>query len=135
MAAENGREPALLTAVSDVTERVSLLVREEVELAKVEMTEKVSSLARGGAAVAVGAVFGLFALIFGLETLAWGLAQIIGHIWVGFAITFVGLLLLTIFAFLFALRKFKKGVPPAPTMAIEEARKIRATVSASGGES
>ena len=35
-------------------------------------------------------------------------------------------------AFLFALRAFKVGAP-APTMAIEEAKKIRETVSAKPG--
>ena len=123
MAIENEpQSPALIAAVSEVTERVRVLVREEVELAQVEMTGKLSSLGRGAAVAVVGAVFGVFALIFGLETLAWGLAQIIGHIWVGFAIVFVALLLLTVFAILFAVRAFKKGVPPAPTMAIDEAK-------------
>ena len=35
--------------VFDVSERVSSLVREEIELAKTEVTEKVNSLVRGGA--------------------------------------------------------------------------------------
>ena len=51
---------------------MSLLVREEIELAKAEVTTKVSSIARGAAAVAVGAVFGVFALVFVLLTIAWG---------------------------------------------------------------
>ena len=37
------------------------------------MTVKVTSIARGAAAVAVGAVFGVFALIFVLVTIAWGI--------------------------------------------------------------
>jgi uncharacterized membrane protein YqjE len=119
---------SLGAAVSDVSERLSALVREEVELAKVEVTTKVSSLARGAAAIAVGAVFGVFALIFGLETVAWAIAEATNHEWIGFGAVFVALLLLTVFAFLFAWRKLKVGAP-TPKMAIEEAKKIRTTVS------
>ncbi len=62
---------------------MSVLVREEIELAKVEMTTKVSSLARGAAAVAVGAVFGVFALIFVLLTMAWATQLRASSIWLG----------------------------------------------------
>jgi uncharacterized small protein (DUF1192 family) len=119
---------SLGAAVSEVSEKLALLVREEIELAKAEVTTKVSSIARGAAAVAVGAVFGVFALIFGLETIAWAVAQATSDEWLGFAVVFVALLALTVFAFLFAWRKLKVGAPK-PTMAIDEAKKIRATVS------
>jgi hypothetical protein len=118
-------------AVSEVSEKLTLLVREEIELAKAEMSTKVSSIARGAAAVAVGAVFGVFALIFGLLALAWGLNSLFDNsasLWAGFVIVFGLLLALTVFAFLFAWRKLKVGAPK-PTMAIEEAGKIRSTVS------
>ena len=123
---------SLGAAVSEVSEKLSLLVREEIELAKAEVTTKVSSIARGAAAVAVGAVFGVFALIFGLETIAWAVAQATGDEWIGFGVVFAALLLLTVFAFLFAWRKLKVGAP-TPNMAIDEARKIRATVRPGGG--
>ena len=118
-------------AVGEVSEKVSLLIREEIELAKSEMVTKVSSIARGAAAVAVGAVFGVFALVFGLLTLGWGLNSLFDNLWIGLGIVFVLLLLLTAFAFLFAWRKLKVGAPK-PTMAIDEAKKIRSTVSAGG---
>jgi uncharacterized small protein (DUF1192 family) len=132
LAAEPPPKPApdsLGAAVSEVSERMSLLVREEIELAKAEVVTKVSSIARGAAAVAVGAVFGVFALVFGLITLGWGLNSLINSLWIGFAIVFVVLLALTVFAFLFAWRKLKVGAP-TPKMAIDEAKKIRSTVSA-----
>ena len=120
---------SLGAAVADVSERLSVLVREEIELARVEVTTKVSSLARGAAAIAVGAVFGVFALIFALETIAWAVSEATGYEWLGFGAVFVALLLLTVFAFLFAWRKLKVGAP-TPKLAIEEAKKIRTTVSA-----
>jgi hypothetical protein len=130
--AEPGQPDNIATAVTEVSERVSALVREEIELAKVEVTTKVSSLARGAAAVAVGAVFGVFAIVFALLTLAWGLNSAFSSIWLGFAIVLVVLLIATVLAFLFAWRKLKVGAP-MPTMAIDEAKKIRATVSAKSG--
>jgi hypothetical protein len=128
----NNTPENLATAVTEVSERMSLLVREEIELAKAEVTEKVSSLARGAAAVAVGAVFGIFALIMGLGTLAWGLNSLLASLWLGFLITFVVLLALTVGAFLFAWRKLKVGAP-TPKMAIDEAKRIKETVSAKPG--
>jgi len=128
----NGQPDNLATTVAEVSERMATLVREEIELAKAEMAEKATSIARGTAAGAVGAVFGVFALIFVLETIAWGLDAIFvsgaGSIWIGFAIVTVVLLAATVGAFLFAWRKLKVGAP-TPQMAIDEAKKIRATVS------
>ena len=118
--------------MTEVSERVSVLVREEIELAKAEMMEKVRSLTRGAIAIAAGAVFGLFGVIVLLSTIAWGLDAVLtdsaGSIWVGFLIVTGGLFVLAIGAFLFAWRKLKVGAP-TPHMAIDEAKKIRATVS------
>jgi len=121
----------LAAALTEISERMSLLIREEVELAKAEMTTKLSSIARGAAAVAVGAVFGVFALVFILLTIAWGLNSAFSSLWLGFLIVMVVLLVFTAGAFLFAWRKLKVGAPK-PTMAIEEAKKIRATVKPGG---
>jgi uncharacterized small protein (DUF1192 family) len=123
----NGQPENLATTVVEVSERVSNLVREEIELAKAEMTQKVSTIARGAAAVAAGAVFGVFAVVFLLLTLAWGLNDLLNSIWLGFLIVLVILLIFTAAAFLFARRMLRVGAP-TPTMAIDEAKKIRETV-------
>ncbi len=107
---------------------MSVLVREEIELAKAEVVTKVSTIARGAVAVAVGAVFGVFAFVFVLMTVAWAINSATGSLWLGFAIVMVILLALTAVAFLFAWRKLKVGAP-TPKMAIDEAKKIRATVT------
>lgn len=124
----NGQEENFAQTVTEVSERMTLLVREEIELAKAEMTTKLTSIAHGAAAVAAGAVFGVFAVVFLLLTLAWGLNSLISSIWLGFLIVLVILVLLTVGAFLFARRLLTVG-SPAPTMAIEEARLIKETVS------
>jgi hypothetical protein len=129
--ADNGQPENLATVVTEVSERVSVLVREEVELAKAEVTAKLSSIGRGAAAVAAGAVFGVFAIVIGLFTLAWGLNSAFGSLWEGFAVVLIVLVLLTVFSFLFAWRKLRVGAP-TPKMAIDEAKKIRETVSSKG---
>ncbi|MFL5865453.1 MAG: phage holin family protein [Solirubrobacteraceae bacterium] len=121
------RSDSLAAAVTEVSDKLGILVREEIELAKTEITEKASTLARGAAAVAVGAVFGVFALVFILLTIAWGINSATTSVWYGFAAVMVILLVLTFGAFLFAWRKLKVG-PPTPQMAIDEARKIPAAV-------
>jgi uncharacterized membrane protein YgcG len=130
--ANNGHNDNFATAVTEVSERMATLVRDEVELAKAEIGHKVQSIARGTVAVLLGAVFGVFALIFLLETAAWGLNAILipgaGDLWTGFAIVFGVLALLTIVVFLFAWRKLRVGAP-TPKMAIDEAKLIRETVA------
>jgi hypothetical protein len=131
--AENGTPENIATAVTDVSERVTQIVRDEIELAKVEVTQKVTSLGKGIAAVAAGAVFGSFAVVFLLITLGWVFDEILINgaqgVWEGFAIVFGALALATIATFLFAWRKLKVGAP-TPKMAIDEAKKVRATVAA-----
>ena len=114
---------------------MSVLVREEIELAKAEVTTKVTSIARGAAAVAVGAVFGVFALVFVLLSIAWAhqlrhqhdLDRLRDRDGASCCVLTAG-------AFLFAWRKLKVGAPK-PQMAMDEAKKIRATISSSGGGS
>jgi uncharacterized membrane protein YqjE len=131
--ADSAKPENIATAMTDVSERMSTLVHEEIELAKAEVSEKVASLLRGAAAVAAGAIFGVFAIIFALETIAWALNAIFvdgaGDLWIGFLIVFVVLLLLTLVAGLLAWRKLRVGAP-TPQMAIDEAKKIRETVTA-----
>jgi uncharacterized membrane protein YgcG len=130
---DNGKPENFATAVTEVSERMSTLVREEIELAKAEVTTKVSSILRGTIAIAAGAVFGVFALVMALITIAWALDAILiggtGDIWVGFAIVLGVLIFLSLEAFLFAWRKLRVGAP-TPSMAIDEAKKIRETVTA-----
>jgi uncharacterized small protein (DUF1192 family) len=130
--AENGKPDSFGDTVTEVSERMSVLVREEIELARAEMTIKALSIARGAAAGAAGAVFGVFAVIFGLAALAWGINDVavagVGNIWIGFAVVFGVLGFMAIAAFMFAWRKLRVGAP-VPTMAMDEAKKIRETVT------
>ena len=134
MPADNGRPENLVQTVTEISDRMTNLVRDEIELAKAEVTRKAMSLLRGTAAVAAGAVFGVFAIVMGLEAAAWALNAILvpgaGSIWEGFLIVFGVLALLALGAFMIAWRALKSGAPPTPTMAIDEAKRIRETVTA-----
>jgi len=118
--------------VLDVSERASLLVREEIELAKAEVTEKVTSLVKGiviGLAGAVFAFFGLFVLLEGFSWLAfWAIPFPSDQIFWGFFMVAGLLFLLGGLAGYLAARAVKAGSPPKPDMAIEEAKRIRETV-------
>ena len=128
----NGKPKNIATAVTEVSERMSTLVREEIELAKAEVTTKVMSIVRGTVAVAAGAVFGVFAFALALTSIAWAIDAILiggtGDIWVGFAIVCGAMALLALVAFLVAWRKLRVG-PPTPNMAIDEAKRIREVVA------
>jgi uncharacterized membrane protein YqjE len=115
--------------VGDVTSKATLLVKEEIELAKVEITTKVKRLGIGAGLIAVAGVFLIFFLIFFLHMLAIGFADWFSlRLWVGYGMVCILLLLgAGILAFV-SLRLFKKGSPPVPTMAIDEAKKTRAAI-------
>ncbi len=121
-------------AIQEVTEKLQLLVREEIALAQAEMTQKISKLIRGIVAGAVAGVFALFGLIYLLHAASWGLWELTGvgdGPWFGFLIITLLLFLFGAIGGLLAFRFIKKATPPTPEMAIEEAQLIRETVSGS----
>ena len=121
-------------AVNDVVEKTQLLVREEIELAKAEMTDKVTKLIKGAVFGIVAGVFAVFALIYLLHSFSWGLWELIGvgrGPWLGFLIVAVLILVIGGIAGFLALRFIKKGSPPTPQMAIEEAQLIKQTIETS----
>jgi|tagenome__1003787_1003787.scaffolds.fasta_scaffold19901966_2 hypothetical protein len=122
-------EKSLGEIVNEVTEKASLLVREEIELAKAEVTQKVTRIAKGAVLATIGGVFLVFMLIYFLHGLALFLDDVLNvnpsGVWIGYAIVTGGLLLFGLIAIFIAVRLFKRGAPPTPELAIEEARKTR----------
>jgi uncharacterized membrane protein YqjE len=126
----------LARAIQDVTDKAELLVREEIALAKAEMIEKVTKLIKGAVFGIVAGVFAVFALIYLLHALSWGIWDLIGNesnFWLGFLITGALILLLGAIAGVIAMRLIKKGSPPKPALALEEAQLIKGTLTASTG--
>jgi hypothetical protein len=118
-------------AVQEVSEKAALLVREEIALAKAELSEKVSGLAKGAAVGAAAGIFILAGLIYFLHFLALLIADLLGDtVWLGYLIVAGALFLVGGLAGFLAARYFKKGTPPTPKMAIEEAQLIKATLTA-----
>jgi uncharacterized membrane protein YqjE len=122
-------------AIQEVTERASLLIREEIELAKTEVTEKVTKLIKGAVVGIVAGIFAVFGLIYLLQSLAWLIWEILeGDVsgpWLGFLIVAGVLFVLGGLAGFMAFRFMKRGAPPTPQMAIEEAQLIKETVTTS----
>jgi uncharacterized membrane protein YqjE len=133
--AENGVTPQreadkqLGEIVGEVTRKAQLLVREEIELAKAEITTKTSRIVKGIVFFSVAGFFALLMVIFFLHMLSIGIAEWFDlKAWVGYAATSLLLLILTVVAALIGLRMLKKGSPPTPEYAIEEAQKTRAVL-------
>ena len=115
-------EKPLGQIVSEATEKASLLVREEIELAKAEITSKVKTLGRGaGVAVAAG-VFLFFAFIFFLHALAYFFQDLFdSSVWLGYLLVVIILVVFAVISGLLAKKWLSTGAP-TPDMAIQEAR-------------
>lgn len=129
----SGQPQQISAALQEVTERAQLLVREEIELAKTEIVEKLTRIAKGAAIAAVAGVFALGALMLLLHGFAWLLWYVIPvgndqtFFW-GFFFAAAILLVIGAIAGFVASRFIKRGSPPTPDLAIEEAQRIKQTV-------
>jgi uncharacterized membrane protein YqjE len=126
-----GEDRSVGELVFDVSERVSLLVREEIELAKTEVSEKLAKLLRGGAVGIAAGVFVLMGLAMFMHAIAWLLDDIFfgNNIWIGFAIESFFWFVVAAVAGLVAYRSVQAGAPPTPELAIEEARRTKETLT------
>lgn len=126
----DSRDRSIGEVVLDVSEQTSRLVRDEIELAKTEVSEKLTELLRGSVVAVIAGVFAFFALILTMHGIAWLLADLLlgDRVWAGYLIEALAFLLIGAGAAAFAYRKFQKGSPPVPAMAIEEAKQTRETL-------
>jgi hypothetical protein len=108
-------------AAKQVAEHASALARLEMELAALELKRKVTALGVG-IGLGIGAlIFVLFALGFGFATVAAALATFLST-WLALLIVTGGLLLLGALLGVLALGRIKRGTPPVPKQAIQEAK-------------
>ena len=131
--AAQGEDTKIGQAIQEITERAQILIHEEIELAKAEMTEKATVLAKGagvGAAAGLFIVVGLLFILNGFAWLAWYalFSPSTTYFW-GFFIVAGVLFLLGALAGFLASRAFKSGSPPTPELAIGEAKRIKETVT------
>ncbi|HKB52083.1 MAG TPA: phage holin family protein [Solirubrobacterales bacterium] len=122
--------------VFDVSERASTLIREEIELAKTEISEKAGKILRGSVVGVAAGAFAFLALILVMEGVAWLLNEELfdGKTWPGFFIEAAIFLLIAAAAGLFAYRSVQAGAPPVPEQAIEEAKLTKTMLEGEGDE-
>jgi hypothetical protein len=131
--APDNPQQTISDAVTEISERASLLVREETEV-----TQKLNRLVK---ALVVGSAAGIFvvtALLFLLHGFSWlGAVELFGtnEIYWGFFLVAGLLLVLGAIAGWMAAKSLRTSSPPKPAMAIDEAKRIRDTVTgqAQGG--
>jgi membrane protein len=124
--------PGLGAAAKEVAEHASALARLEVELASLELKQKLSKLGVG-AGLAIGAVLLLlYAFGFGLAAGAAGLATQMS-VWLALLIV-TGILVAIAAVLLFVAKgMFEKGSPPMPEQAIAEAKLTQEALKRNGG--
>jgi uncharacterized membrane protein len=133
----DGNSQSIAQAIQEVSERAQLLVREEIELAKAEVSAKVAKLVKGavvGIAAGIFVIAGLLLVLHGLAWLAWYELFPDNQFFWGFFVVAAVLFLLGAVAGFMAARAFKAGAPPTPQLAIDEAKRIRETVQSSHPE-
>jgi Putative Actinobacterial Holin-X, holin superfamily III len=134
LAAEQEEIPDnIASAITEISERATLLIRDEIELARAEIAAKLRKLLTGAVVGVVAGIFVLVAGMFILEGLAWLFYYELfpaGEVFWGFFMMAGVLLLFAVLGGLLAFKAMRRATPPAPSMAIDEARKIREAVSA-----
>jgi uncharacterized membrane protein YqjE len=108
---------SLSDLLSQMTDQVTSLFRQEVELAKVEVRQEASRAGRAGAKLAAGGVVGLVALLMFAMAAAWGLAEVVAT---GFAFLIVALVFAVVAGLLIAVGRGQlQTVNPRPEHTIE----------------
>jgi uncharacterized membrane protein YqjE len=115
------RNGGLGAAAKVVSERVSSIVRLEIQLATAELKAKAAALGIGIGLLVGAAIFALFMLGFLFATIAAGLATTLPW-WAALLIVTGILLLLAAILGLLGVMFLQKATPPVPQQAIEEAR-------------
>ena len=129
---DNNSQANIIAAINEVSDKAQLLVREEIELAKAEVTAKLQTLARGlavGVAAGIFVIAGLVLFLHGLSWLAYWLLPVptYAYFWGFFLIAGILFVVGGIAGYL-AARWLKSVQSPTPEMALEEAKLIRDTV-------
>ena len=124
-------ERGLGAAARAVSERVSSIVRLEIQLAVSELKRKVVALGLGIGLLLGAGIFLLFMLGFAFATVAAALATFLAT-WLALLIVTGGLVLVALLLGVLALGAIRKGTPPVPRQAITEAKRTTEALKADG---
>lgn len=124
---ERPEDETLAELLSDLSDGVTRLFRQEVELAKLEVKREATAAGKAAAMLAAGAVAGFVALLLLAWALSWALALVMPT-WAAFLI--VGLLFGAVAAgLLMTGRKKLQAVDPTPHQTIETLQEDREWLS------
>src|SRR5438105_8951250 len=118
-------------AAKQVAEHASALARLELQLASLELKKKANSLGLGVGLLLGAAIFALFMLGFALATAAAAIATAVST-WLALLIVTGALALLVGMLGLLGLGRLRKGTPPVPEQAIEEAKRTTEALRTNG---
>lgn len=122
--------PSLAELVRKALDLVPRLIRDEVQLLKLELTGKLKSAGVGVGILVAAALFFLFTIGVLIAAAVLGLATALPA-WLAALIVAASLLLLSALFALLGVRQLKKGGPPMPSDTIDS---IKADVRAVKGE-
>ena len=131
MPTRDGESTGVGAAARGVAEHASAIARLELELAMLEIKRRAGALGIGIALGLGAAVFLLFTLGFAFATIAAVLATFLPN-WLALLIVTAALLLVTAVLGLLAMRAIKRGSPPIPQQAIQEAKLTTQALKADG---
>lgn len=108
-------DPSLGELVATATRDLSSLMRQELELAKVEIKRDVVAAGKGAGGLGAAGFAGLLGVIFLSISAAYALGRVV-PLGTGFLLVGVVYLLVAALAGLFGLKSFKKMSPPTKTI-------------------
>ena len=129
--APGSNEAAIAQAIQGVTASTQALVKDQVDLAKLEIQAKATVFGKGAAVAAAAGLFvvgALFLIAEGLAWLAWYVLFPNDEFFFGFFFVAVMFLLLAALAGFIAYKAFQKAQSPVPDQALAAARVTQATI-------
>jgi hypothetical protein len=123
-------EPSTGQLVSDLTNQISRLVRDEARLAQAEMTQKAKKLGVGAGLFGGAGLFAFFGLALVITTAVLALALVLPD-WLAALIVAVVLFAIAGVLALVGKKDVQQGSPPVPTEAIASVQTDIATVKES----
>ncbi len=115
------RRTGIVGSAKRVVAHASSLMQLQRELARAELQRKGASFGTGAALAVAAAILALYALGFGLATLAAALALVVDW-WLALLIVFLFLVALVVVLLLVARRLVRQATPLKPEQALEEAQ-------------
>jgi len=127
-----GAEPSTTELVGQLSAQVSRLVRDELRLAQIELTQKAKRAGVGAALIVTALLLGFFVLA-SLVTAAIAAWALILPVWAGALIVAGCVLVLAALAALGGRAQVKRGSPPIPEQTVASVRDDVAAVKGVSG--